>query len=1210
MEKNLLARVAALMVAFAFLFALVCSAQAAPVGGLSADFNQDIRPILSRNCFKCHGPDDEARKAGLRLDRRELAIKAAESGSVPIVPGKPDDSEIIARINSGDASMQMPPPSANLALTAHQKDLLRQWITAGAEYKPHWAFVPPTSVPLPAVKKAAWPKNPIDAFVLAKLEAQGLAPSPQADRETLLRRVSLDLTGLQPTPVDVDAVLAEAGTTEAAWDRAYQHFVDRLMASPQYGERWARRWLDLARYSDTNGYEKDRVRTMWPYRDWVIRALNDDMPFNEFTIDQIAGDMLPNATQDQRLATGFHRNTMLNEEGGIDPQEYRFYSMVDRVGTTATTWLGLTMACAQCHTHKFDPITHREYYQFMALLNNADEPDMELPSHEITGERERRKNKIEDYKAHLPRMYPCPDADAHWQKAAAAEVKTASGAKAMKLHDDSWQIGSTTAATDIYTFAFDSDNVAVDRLRLETIRENGVGPGRTPHGNFVLSEIEVSVVPRGSKQEPTPIKITSADADFSQAGYPVGNAIDGKTDTGWAIDGPSGVQSRTATFVLDKSSLQKVAETAKKTGGKGGLRWTIRLVQDYGSQHTLGRFRLSLGSQTNSPDESRRREALARGFSQWLDTSRKYAAHWTVLRPVEAHSNGPLLSSQADDSVFVSGDVSKNDKYDLKYRTDLRGVTAIRLEVLPDDRLPGHGPGRIFYEGTPGDFLLTDLSLFRGGQKLPIAKALDSYHSESKTAAKAIDDDLQSPWDIDGGEGRRHVAVFVLQKPLAEAGEFNLKMFFEAYYACGLGRFRVSVTTDADPQASERPDDIEHMLTLEDSALTAADRARLQTQFLMEAPEMAAARRELEELIRNEPKYPTTLVMRERPPENPRPTFVHHRGEYLQIKDRVEPNVVAFLPPLPPSEPRNRLTLARWLVSRENPLTARVTVNRQWAAFFGLGLVRTVGDFGSQGELPSHPELLDWLAVRFMDDGWSMKKLDRLIVTSATYRQSSHVTPQMLEKDGENRLLARGPRVRLEAELIRDEVLHASGLLSSKMYGPSVFPPQPAAITTEGAYGPMTWTPSQGEDRYRRSLYTFSKRTAPFAAFLTFDAPSGEVCCARRDVSNTPLQALTLLNSDLFFEPAQAAGRQLAEDSRPIDVRLTDFFRRAMVRRPTPQEIASLTEFYDRQLARIKAGKLDDKALAGNGPGDVRARAAWTLTARAVFNLDEMVTKE
>jgi hypothetical protein len=1015
------------------------------------DFNQEIRPILSRYCYKCHGPDDEARKAGMRLDARVFAIKETASGSVPIVPSKPDDSELIARINAADASDRMPPQSTNLVLSQPQKDLLRKWIAAGAEYRPHWSFVPPKSPPLPPVKQTGCARNPIDRFVLAKLESQGLAPSPEADRYTLLRRAALDITGLQPTPAEVDAVLAEAKANEtgldrdagdpeaAGWDRAYQHYVDRLLALPQFGERWARRWLDLARYSDTNGFEKDRTRSIWPYRDWVIRAINDDMPFDQFTIQQIAGDMLPGATQSQRVATGFHRNTMLNEEGGIDPLEYRFYSMIDRVATTSTTWLGLSMMCAQCHTHKFDPITHREYYQFMALMDNADEPSIDLPTPEITTQRAKRQKRIEQLKSELPGKYP--------KVAGTLRVPSAS---------------STTT-------------------------------------------------------------ITTAD----------------------------GTRSVPAT--------------------------------------------------------------LEQAFSKWLDEARKHAGRWTILRPLDARSGVPLLTIQPDDSVFVSGDQTKSDTYHLKFRTDLAGVTAIRLEVLPDDRLPAHGPGRVFYEGQEGDFMLADFSIRRDGKKLPIARGLASYHAGKNTIDKAIDGDLQSYWDVAGGEGRRHVAVFVLEKPLAAPGEFDVELLCANYFASDLGRFRIAVTTAPDPEARERPADIEHLLAVPDSALTAADRQRLETQFLLEAPEMAGARGELDKLLSTVPRYPTTLVMQERAPENPRHTFIHHRGEWLSPEKQVEGGVPAILPDLPAGAPRNRLTLARWLVSRENPLTARVTVNRQWAALFGAGIVRTQGDFGTQGEPPTHPELLDWLAVRFMDDGWSIKRLTRLIVTSATYRQSSRITPQLLEKDADNRLLARGPRVRLDAELIRDDVLKAAGLLSAKMYGPSVFPPQPPSVTTEGSYAPMKWVPSQGEDRYRRSLYTFSRRSSPFAAFITFDAPSGETCCPRRELSNTPLQSLTLMNSELFMEPAEAAAKWLAADKRPVEQCVTELFRRALVRPPSAEEVVSLVKFYHRQLDRIKSGKLAAKPLAGNVTGnkdDLAVRAAWTLTARAVYNLDEMITKE
>jgi hypothetical protein len=1177
----------------------------------------------------------------MRLDLRANAVKTTESGVVPIVPGKPDDSEVVSRIFSSDADTRMPPAAANVDLTQPQKELLKRWIAAGAEYKPHWSFVPPRQALLPRAKPGPsqhWARNPIDAFVLARLESAGLAPSPQADPYTLLRRASLDLIGLVPTPAEVDAVLAEAAAggwggkdsarARAAWDAAYQHFVDRLLGSPHYGERWARRWLDLARYADTNGYEKDRPRTMWPYRDWVIKALNDDMPFDRFTVEQIAGDMLPGATIEQRIATGFHRNTMLNEEGGADPLEYRFHAMVDRVSTTGTTWLGLTMMCAQCHTHKYDPITQKEYYQFMALLNNADEPVMDIPTPDVQARREQHQREIDKQIAALPGQYPLEAV--RWQQIAGnSKVRTASGASMKALPDGSWKVAGKSPETDVYTVTFDGDGTAFDSLRLEAIRDKKSGPGRTPHGNFVLTDLRVEAAPLGEKRRPgqatsiavpafTPIvvPIVSAEADFSQPNFPVEHAFDGDSKTGWAIHGPDGVKSRTATFQLDRRAVEKVAKSA----GASGLRWTITLAQNYGGKHTLGHMRLSLGATSREQPEKTRSTALAKGFERWLNESRKQAGHWKMLRPLKARADVPVLSIEPDDSVFVGGDITKSDKYHLKFRTDLRGVTAIRMEVLPDDRLPRHGPGRIYYEGSPGNFFLSEITLSQGGKPQHFASATQTYSSPGDPAQHAIDGDPQSGWSIDGGEGLRQVAVFVLDKPLAAAGEFDIEMLYEKYYAADVGRFRISVTTDPAPAAREMPDDIEQWLRLPEAALTSAQRAKLQTEFLLEAPEMAASRKKIDELRRSLPDYRTTLAMRERSPEHRRKTFRHHRGEFTQPEEEVQPNVVAFLPPLPAGAPRDRLALARWLVSRENPLTARVTVNRQWAAFFGAGLVRTLGDFGSQGEPPSHPELLDWLAVQFMNDGWSMKKLDRMIVTSAAYQQSSRITPAVLEKDPENRLISRGPRFRMDVELIRDSVLRASGLLSEKMFGPSVFPPQPPSITTEGAYGPMEWHVSQGEDRYRRSLYTFSKRTAPFAAYLTFDGPSGEVCLARRDVSNSPLQALTLMNSDLFLEPAQAAGRRLASSPGTIEERLRELFRRALVRPPTAEEVTCLAGFYRQQLVRFESGQLKAKAIIGTdsgatqrvlGPAPAQAQqAAWVLTARAVFNLDETITKE
>jgi hypothetical protein len=994
---------------FALLF---LAAPAARAAGDGPDvFNDQVRPVLARHCFKCHGPDDKARKARLRLDVRNFALRPAKSGKPAIVPGKPDASELVRRIFA-DEDEVMPPPHAKNPLTEADKLILRRWVAAGADYRLHWAFVPPRQAPLPQVRQADWPNNAIDSFILGRLEAEGLKPSPPADRYTLVRRLYLDLVGLPPTPEEAEAFVNDPDP------EAYEKLVDRLLASPHYGERWARRWLDLARYADTNGYEKDRGRSVWPWRDWVIAAFNADMPFDQFTIEQIAGDMLPGATPRQRIATGFHRNTMLNEEGGIDPLEFRFHAMTDRVAATGTTWLGLTTGCAQCHTHKFDPLLHKEYYQLFAFLNNADEPEMEVPQADVARRRQEIEKKIARMIEDLPNRFP---------------------------------------------------------------PEGKVGP----------------------------------------------------------------------------------------------------------------------------------REHLERKFNEWLRREAARTVRWTVLRPVEARANRPLLTVLDDHSVLASGDQGKSDTYDLRFTGDLSGVTAIRLEVLPDERLPRHGPGRVYYEGPFGDFMLSEFTLTAAGKPVSLKAASHSFAKGGYEVAKAIDGDPQTGWSIDGGQGRAHSAVFTPAAPLPETADLHIRMLFERYYAAGLGRFRIAVTTDKGPAAArEMPADVEELLLIPADGRTPEQRQRLLRHFVTVAPELAAERAAIDKLRAQRPAYPTTLVMAERPPENPRPTFLHNRGEFLQPTERVEPAIPAVLPPLSKNLPANRLGFASWLVSAENPLVGRVTINRQWAAFFGRGIVRTLQDFGYQGERPSHPELLDWLAVEFVRQGWSLKRMNRLIVLSATYRQASAVTPELLAKDADNRLLARGPRVRLEAEQVRDAVLRASGLLSAKVGGPSVFPPQPPNVTTEGTYGQLAWTASTGPDRYRRGLYTYSKRTAPYAAFATFDAPSGEVCVARREVSNTPLQALTLLNDPVFVEAAQALGRLMAGRPGTVEERVEYVFRRCLTRPPTRGEKEMLVGFFEAQKRRFAEKQLDPTAVAGPGEGDATERAAWTALARSLFNLDEAITKE
>jgi hypothetical protein len=987
------------------------------------DFNRDVRPVLAAKCFACHGPDEESRQAELRLDLRDDAIRKRD-GRRAVCPGDAAGSELVRRIQSEDADTRMPPPESNKTLSPKEIETLTRWIDEGAEYEPHWAFVRPRRSGIPDVRGGPWVRTAIDRFVLARLESNRLAPNPDADLHTLLRRVFLDLIGLPPRPVDVEAFQSEVQSRSL--DEAYQRLVDRLLASPHYGERWARRWLDLARYADTNGYEKDRERTIWPYRDWVVQALNSDMPFDQFTVEQLAGDMLPDATVQQRIATGFHRNTMLNEEGGIDPLEFRFYAMTDRVATTGTTWLGLTLGCAQCHTHKYDPITQREYYQLMAFLNNCDEPDIGVIDSES------RQQALQD------------------------------AIRAKELLDEL--------------------------------------PSR------------------------------------------------------WPVDG-----------------------------------------QDAGN---------------TSPAAAR--EAAEGAFQAWLANQRAKAVSWTGLVPLRATSNLPILTIEDDHTIFVSGDITKRDTYEVVYQTTARGVTAFRLEALPDNRLPAHGPGMTYYEGSKGDFFLCELTIEVDGRPVTLSRASHSYAKNQfgppVSAELAIDGDPQTGWSIAGREGERHAAVFCVDPPVDITGEVRLTMEFGRHFASSLGRFRLAMTTASQgAEAQDLTAEAERLLVTPAELLDDEQQRVLRHAFFLSAPELKEHADQIRRLLRPD-RFPTTLGFRERPLHKLRPTHVHRRGEFLQPADEVQANVPVVLPPLPVDQPRDRLAFARWLVSPDNPLTPRVVVNRQWAALFGQGIVRTVEDFGTQGEPPTHPELLDWLAVELIESGWSLKRIHRQIVTSSAYRQSSSIRESSLVNDPSNLLLSHAPRPRLEAEILRDTLLRAGGLLSTKMGGPGVRPPQPAGVT-ETAYGSPQWQASEGADRYRRSMYTFRKRTAPFAMYDAFDAPSGEACLARRNVSNTPLQALTVLNDTMLIEAAQALGHILAACDGDDQDRIAYGYQRVVTRPPDDEELAVLMDFVADQRHRFQDGRLDPGPLAGDGTSDPGERATWTAVARALLSLDETMTR-
>ncbi|MBD3676269.1 MAG: DUF1553 domain-containing protein [Planctomycetaceae bacterium] len=966
-------------------------------------YARDVRPILSTNCFQCHGPDDKTREADLRLDEPESAF-SSEDRSAAIIPGKPGESELVARITSEDEFLQMPPADSKKSITPEQIEILKQWIAQGAEYEKHWAFIPPQR---PQVPLADQVNNPIDGFIRAKLKEVGLEPNPPADRYTLVRRVYLDLIGLPPTPEQADAFVNDPSSN------AYENLVEELLASPHYGERWARRWLDLARYSDTNGYEKDRPRSMYLYRDWVINALNSGMPFDQFTIEQIAGDMLPEATESQKIATGFHRNTMVNEEGGVDPLEFRFYAMVDRVNTTGTTWLGLTIGCAQCHTHKYDPITQTEYYSVMAFLNNADEPRMKVRDPHVVAQRARIQKQIDAFRDSLADKFPLPP-------------------------------------------------------------ENERPPYLTPR-------------------------------------------------------------------------------------------------------------------------ELRARHRYAK-FHEWLNEQEAQYVEWEAVAPVKVTTNLPNITILEDKSVLVSGDQTKNDIFTVNLTTDRARLTAIRLEALPHESLPYGGPGRAtIHAGVEkgGEFFLSEIKFeMKQGKEadwepVNIASVNASFSRDNRLAEHSIDGKTDTGWSVNPRIAERHQAVYQFEKPIEnKSGEiqFRIRMEHESFHPAGLGRFRFSVTDQAgELKAFDRPLEIERILKKPKKLRTSEEKQALMQRFLEVTPLLKKEQDHLANLKKQLPEYPTTLVMQERPERFPRTTHRHHRGEFLSPREDLEPAVPDVLHDIPKEALNNRLTFAKWLVDRENPLTARVIMNRHWEAFFGRGIVRTTEDFGLQGELPSHPKLLDWLAVEFMDRGWRLKEMHKLIVLSETYRQSAAISERAADIDPMNVYLSHAPRVRLEAELVRDQVLAAAGLLSQKIGGPSVFPPQPPGIT-EAAYGRLNWVVSQGEDRYRRGLYTFNKRTAPYAMFSTFDAPSGEACISRRDPSNTPLQALTMLNSEVLIESAQhLALRTLHEYPGDPDQQIRALFRDTLVRPPSEQELTLLHRFYDSQRNELSHHEQDAHLLVGAG---------------------------
>ncbi len=1133
------------------------------------DFQRDVRPILSDNCFACHGPDEEARQADLRLDLKEEAF-ADLGGYFAVKPGELKESELWYRIVTDAEFDVMPPKDSGLSLTAEEIDTLRRWIEEGAEWSQHWAFVAPERVPAPAVEDEGWPRDDMDRFVLARLEAEGMKPSPEASRATLLRRLSLDLTGLPPTPEELDAFAGDDSPD------AYGKQVDRLLASPRFGERMALPWLDAARYADTNGYHRDAARTMWLWRDWLIDSLNANKPYDDFVVEQLAGDLLPEPTSDQLVATGFNRNHMLNDEGGAIPEEYQVEYVVDRVRTTATVFLGLTMACGQCHDHKYDPIRQEDYYRFYAFFNKLPEkgldgsdgpaePKLVVPREEDEREIEELSAEIEEIRGRMSAPLPEVDAaearwaaeaakalDARWETLVPTVARATGDAVLEVLEDGSVFASGKNPQTADYELEARVDAYPVTGLWLEVLRDESFAHGsaaRTSHGNFVVSELHVEAVSVEDPSQSATVAFASAWADYSQTGYAIANAVDGDPKTGWAVDGHVLFENRNAYFVPEEPF-----------GFPGGTLLRVRMEQNYGYQHTLGRFRLSAASG----------EPLAPSFADKV-----VAGPWSLLGPIGGDP----------DRLFRLHDPAQV------------GVDAEWVEQ-PD-----------FHDGE-SHALSGERSAFY------LRRTMTSPSARTHTLSLGSDDSIVL-W-VNGvrvlaNNAKRGVA------PDQERVDVQLRegpneILLKVVNYGGPAGFYFRVAAEGPPVL---PGDV--TVALRDAA---ADRPALRDHYRRNFhpgwSEWTGRIDELQATIDDvRESSPALMVMRDEP--GVRPTMILERGQYDRAVREVTAGTPAFLPPLSPrgdGEP-DRLDLARWMVDPGHPLTARIAVNRVWQTLFGVGLVTTPEDFGAQGDWPSHPGLLDRLARDFVDDGWDLKGLVRRIVTSATYRQSSDVHPDAYERDPRNRLLGRAPKYRIQAELVRDAALFAAGLLVEELGGPSVRPYQPEGLWAEVSFNNKGrsesdfYTPDSGDGLYRRSMYTFWKRSLPPPNLQTFDAPNREVCTVRRDPTNTPLQALVLLNDPTFVEAARA----LAQRTLLADGDLANAFRRVTSRAPEDEELVLLSEYLAVELERFRGDPESASALLAVGESmpderlDPAELAAWTEVCSLLLNLDEAITR-
>jgi len=1126
------------------------------------DFNRDVRPILSDRCFACHGPDEGQRPTELRLDLAESAVAELDTGVTAVVPGRPQESELIARITAEDPSLKMPPPDSKKRLSQREIELLQTWIEQGAPFAKHWSYEKPLRPAIPDVREPERSSNPIDRFVLARLDAEGLSPSPPADRYSFIRRLSLDLTGFPPTPEEADAFANDSSPD------AYERLVDRLLASPAYGEARARKWLDLARYADSAGYADDPPRTIWGYRDYVIRAFNENRPFDEFTIEQIAGDLLPNPTPEQLVATAFHRNTLTNNEGGTNDEEFRNVAIVDRVNTTAAVWLGTTMACAQCHTHKYDPITQKEYFGVFAFFNNTADGDLrdESPLIEIfTDEQKRQRASLETEKRELDEQLrtPTPEtaagfvawqerltAEPEWQSLMPVEFKASSGVNGTVLEDASVKI-SSEAATDVYHMQFDVQDRAITALRLEALADDSLpagGPGNG-NGNFVISRLTATV---------TPPAASVAKGRFVRIDLPGDDKILALAEV-QVFDGDENIAAK------GKASQSSVAYRGRAHRAIDG-----NTDGDY--------FGANSTTHTNSSS------------NPWWELDLK------AERPIDRIA----VWNRTDNGLHERLAGAKLTVFDANRHVVFERVLATAPN--PSSELTVGGP-----------------------RPVPFAAAFADFSQESFPASAVINnmDPANTGWAISPQQGKPHELTLLLASPIEKGTGASLSLSIEQtskYQQHTLGHFRVSATSSAaTAERASLPLEVQTILATPHERRTAEQTIALERHYLAAiAPEFEPARRRLAEVAKSlaELKPVTTVpVMRELAPAKHRITHLQHRGNYLDEGEEVTAGVPEAFPPLPAGAPANRLTLAKWLVSDENPLTARVAVNRMWEDLFGIGIVRTSEEFGSQGEPPSHPALLDWLAVEYRESGWDTKALIRLIVTSTTYRQSASASSELFERDPENRLLARGPRFRLPAESVRDQALAVSGLLGRTMYGEPVRPPQPSFGLTAAFGGSTDWTTSAGEDRYRRGLYTTWRRSNPYPSMAAFDAPNREVCTLRRPRTNTPLQALVTLNDPVYVEAAQGLARRVVEVDGSAAEKAARAFRLCLTRPASDREVAAVTRLYEDAKADYEGHPDEATKLATDplGPLPEGANpaeyAAWTVVANVLLNLDEALAK-